>query len=95
MKKKQVQKKTNKGFKPAKQPAAKSAKGRPGNDVSQAIGRLAGIGIVVALVAVIVMMIASAFFGDIAFLAAPRAWISRLITPVQSTFSMATDGVVG
>ena len=95
MKKKQIQKKANKGLKPAKRPAAKSAKSRPGSDVSQAIGRLAGVGIVVALIAVIVMMIASAFFGDIAFLAAPRAWISRLITPVQSTFSKATDGVVG
>lgn len=77
-----------------KQAPQKSRSAGPAASGQQAIGRLAGIGAVVALLVVIVMMIASVFFPDAAMLAAPRAWIGKVITPVQSLFSKATDGVV-
>lgn len=78
----------------AKKPAPKKQKAAAASGSYQALGRLAGIGIVVALLAVIVMMIASVFFPDVGLLSAPRAWIGRVVTPVQSVFSKATDSVV-
>ena len=94
MKKKQSSQKQKKEPGKARRSNKKRGKTHSGAEAYQAIGRLAGIAVVVSLLAVIVMMIASAFFDDVAILSAPRAWISRLITPVQSTFSRATDGVV-
>lgn len=78
----------------AKKPAPKKQKAAAASGSYQALGRLAGIGIVMALLAVIVMMIASVFFPDVGLLSAPRAWIGRVVTPVQSVFSKATDSVV-
>lgn len=95
MKKKKVNQKPNRTTKPTKKPAAKKQQSRSSTDGLQALGRVAGIGIVVVMLVVIVMMIASVFFPDMAVLSAPRAWITRVVTPVQSTFSQATDGVVG
>lgn len=94
MKKKQVRQKPKKEPEASKRSGSKRKKNRSGTEAYQTIGRLAGIAVVVSLLTVIVMMIASAFFDDVAFLSVPRAWISRVITPVQSTFSKATDGVV-
>lgn len=95
MRKKQKHPKQKKERMVVNQPSSKKKKNRKaGREASQAFGRLAGIGIVVSLLVVIVMMIASVFFDDVAFLSAPRDWINRVVTPIQSTFSKATDGVI-
>lgn len=65
-----------------------------GGERQQTIVRLGSIGLVVILLLVIIIMIASQFF-DAAFLEAPRKLVARVITPIQSTFGNATNGVVG
>lgn len=73
----------------------KKLREQSGGELQRALTRIAGVGIVVALLAVIVMMIAAQFFPEMTFLNAPRQLIARVITPVQRSFSSVTDGVVG
>lgn len=96
MRKKQqlTKKKTASPKSKAQRPDERGRKSAAQSAGYQALGRIGAIGIVVALLVVIVMMIASVFFPDVGLLAAPRAWIGRVVTPVQSIFSKATDGVV-
>lgn len=81
--------------KPKKNTARKRIKDQAGNERYQALTRLASIGLIVALLAVIVVLIAAVFFPDVAQLSKPREMIAQVITPIQKTFSTATDGVVG
>lgn len=81
--------------KPKKNTARKKIKDQAGNERYQALTRLASIGLIVALLAVIVVLIAAVFFPDVAQLSKPREMIAQVITPIQKTFSTATDGVVG
>ncbi len=71
----------------------KKLKEQSGNERQQTVIRLGSIALVMALLAVIVMMIASQFF-DAAILEAPRKLVAQVITPIQRTFGSATDGLV-
>ena len=71
----------------------KKLKEQSGSERQQTVIRLGSIALVMALLAVIVMMIASQFF-DAAILEAPRKLVAQAITPVQRTFGSATDGLV-
>lgn len=73
----------------------KKLRERAGNERQRALVRVAGVGLMVALLVVIVMMVAAQFYPDIALLDAPRRFVARVITPVQTAFSSATDGVAG
>ncbi len=73
----------------------KKLREQSGAERQRTLLRLAGMGIVVVLLGIIVMMIASQFYPEMALLDAPRKFVSRVITPVQSAFSSATDGVAG
>lgn len=84
--------------KPAKTKAPKPAKRRlrdqSGIERQRTMLRLAGYGLVTALLIVIVMMIASSFFPTLSILNTPRRLVARFITPIQEAFAGATDGVV-
>lgn len=71
----------------------KKLKEQSGSERQQTVIRLGSIALVMALLAVIVMMIASQFF-DAAILEPPRKLVAQVITPVQRTFGSATDGLV-
>ena len=85
--------------KPTKKPekkkaAARKPRERGGSERQHTLIRLAGIGMIVVLLVVVVMMIASVFFPTSGLLSKPRELIARVITPIQRTFSTATDGIV-
>ena len=85
--------------KPTKKPekkkaAARKPRDRGGSERQHTLIRLAGIGMIVVLLVVVVMMIASVFFPASGLLSKPRELIARVITPIQRTFSTATDGIV-
>ncbi|NLC32031.1 MAG: rod shape-determining protein MreC [Clostridiales bacterium] len=80
---------------PKKNTARKKLKDQAGNERYQALTRIASIGFILALLAVIVVLIAAVFFPDVQQLSKPREMIAQVITPIQKTFSTATDGIVG
>ncbi|NLD33737.1 MAG: hypothetical protein GX653_02385 [Clostridiales bacterium] len=77
-----------------KKPQARKQRERGGSERQSTLIRIAGIGMIVALLTVVVMMIASVFFPASGLLAKPREMIARVVTPIQRTFSTATDGIV-
>lgn len=84
--------------KPVNKPEKKKTPARKprerGSERQHTLIRIAGIGMIIALLVVIVMMVASVFFPTSGLLAKPRQFIARVITPIQSSFSTATDGIV-
>ncbi len=83
--------------KPVRKPSKekKSLRDQTVSERRKTFVRFIGYGFVIALLVVIVMMVASQFFPDTAILSVPRKMVSRLITPIQGTFSSVTDGVAG
>lgn len=81
--------------KPKKNIIRKKIKDQAGNERYQALTRIASIGLIMSLLAVIVVLIAAVFFPDVEQLSKPRELIAQVITPIQKTFSTATEGVVG
>lgn len=79
---------------PAKQrKQQKRLRDQRGSELKQAIIRIVGISLVVALLGIIAVMVASQLIKDVPLLEAPRKLVARIITPVQNSFSSVTDAV--
>lgn len=90
-----MKKKPTKQPKPQKQrKQQKRLRDQRGSELKQAIIRLAGIALVVVLLAMIAVMVASQLIKDVPILEAPRRLVARIITPIQNAFGSVTDGVV-
>ena len=71
----------------------KGKKERKRLERSQRIRKIIGLAVIAILALTIVAMIASQFFPDIKMFDAPRRMVSKIITPVQKSFSGVTDAV--
>ena len=72
----------------------KKLREQSGSELKQALIRISGIALLVALLGIIVMMVASQLITDVPLLDAPRKAIARVITPIQDSFATVTDSVV-